>query len=197
MLLRFFCSAYYAKRKTKTKSTKCKYYVIVVSTTWKPVFFFAMCVYIRLSRIHYMRICEALGWTLRIHSFYSYTHFCIWNTEKRECSTMKRALKQIRRANFCVQEQMQKNAYILFSLQFVTLVDFVGWNFVVVSWIEQFRYWSSIFEENEKESFFIWSRQNNIASSSLFVWVEKNKLCHFFVWFMLTPLHFTFTVAIV
>lgn len=188
MLLRcFFCSAKYAKRKTKTKSTKCKYYVIVVSTTWKPVFFFAMCVYIRLSRIHYMRICEALGWTLRIHSFYSYTHFCIWNTEKRECSTTKRALKQIRRANFCVQEQMQKNAYILFSLQFVTLVDFVGWFFVVVSWIEQFRYWSSIFEENEKESVFIWSRQNKIASSSLFVCLKKNKLCHFFVWFMLTP----------
>lgn len=129
MLLRFFCSAKYAKRKTKTKSTKCKYYVIVVSTTWKPVFFFAMCVYIRLSRIHYMRICEALGWTLRIHSFYSYTHFCIWNTEKRECSTMKRALKQIRRANFCMQEQMQKNAYILFSLQFVTFSWFRWVNF--------------------------------------------------------------------
>lgn len=97
----------------------------------KTGFFFSLsryvCIYSALSHTFFVRICEALGWTLRIHSVYSYTHFCIWkHTEKTWMQHNESSSERISKSKFCGQEQMQTIAYILFSLQFVTLVGFVG-----------------------------------------------------------------------
>lgn len=100
--------------------------MIVVSTTWKPVFsdmLLAWCV--RANRMQCVRICEALGWAYRVYSFYSYTIVCM--NETGECNITKaKRLWLYGRANCIhIREPMSQRSFFTFCFVFNSL--YISW----------------------------------------------------------------------